>query len=827
MLSHTEEAFLNQLPAIPDYLPRIIKSRTVRSIVYSTPVFSVNMTGAGGGVVAGTADGTAYKIEYPSLTYGIVPAVDGQEVWSVSTDDSGLTTVIGTAQKKPTSGWILIFHNNRLIFTEKVPAPVWSVAVSRDGTLFAAGNWAGQINCYARTKHGSIAKIGDTIETPERKPVYGVTILADDTIAANVYGVGTIHINHRDRSLRTFHISNGVYSLSSAGSRFLYAAMSNGSVAKIDLDLATVDEIPVSVRPVYGVAVTPDNQVLVVGGTDGNVFSLTTSGVELWRQHCSAEVWSVAVSRDASKVVAGVADGSVQFIEDPCGVVGAGAVANLYRLLSDASPEPAVTSLQRVPWLSETFDVPRAGIALLARAQEYAGAHAGEMISATNALAAFASRSADLLLIGETLLSLQQYKAALVCFQRASDDPQLRSRSLILAAKSLKAMGLTTAATACSERASYTPLDPQRMRLLYEIGRNHEDSGDTQSASRIYEHLASWNASYRDCLDRVIRLQTMKVPGRWLVTDASFDFPLLGPDVPRPPEVDESIRPVVESRVMEANLSADARHRAGEMLKLMTRNGYFDTAKQDSLLYCLPDYLRYEYCSIEDSAKKHLEMIALSSQIRLDQVRHSLDIGTATCRYPQYFESLGINAAGVDLQAAGFMYARSTGSGFRNFVQGDGLALPFAGESFDLVTCMMGTFDHVPASHRRRLVDQMARSLVPGGWLALGVWNIDCAFQGFLSMYSQEERTVLRKMCATRQEIAATLTRAGFVGISETPIMCIPDSVLKEVNIVTLEASSMSMLLEIELAMRDRFKDPEAQMLLVCAQKPKASATIY
>jgi SAM-dependent methyltransferase len=821
LLPFSENVFVGQPLDTPDFLFRAGPRRNVRNITFPAPIFSVSSNPNCDLIVVGSADGSVYRIDYTTLTYSTTLVPDGHEVWSVSVNASGKTTVIGTARKKPSSGAVLAYEDDKLVFCESFSAPVWGVAVSPSGNSFAAGTWSGEIHYYARGEQGSFKRANQVTRTPERKPVYGMTILDDNTLVAGVYGEGVFRYDLDGAEVGRFHLQGGIYSLASTCNRYVYAASSNGSLVKIDLAAAVVTEIPVSARPIYGVAATPDNQMIVVASTDGNIYSISNCGVELWRHSCRSEVWSVAVSLDGSRVVAGVADGSIQFVQDPCGVVGARKVSEFYTAMGNVSSEPAVISLRKLPWITEAFDIPRAGIGLLARAEENAGAHTAEVSSATRSLASIASRPPDLLLIGEKLLALRDYETALGCFQSASNDLRLRSRALILAAKCLSAIGLTTAATSCYERASKEPFDPQRMRLLYELGLSYEESGDLRSAMDIYEHLVSWDATYRDIFERATRLVQRRDevnPGSTL-TETDIGFPLLGTDVPRPPEVDEYLRPVLEARTMELNLSTDIKLRSVKALELIAELQLLASHDRAVLAYNMPDYMKYEHCNIEDEVKKHLEMIALSTQVPLPTIRRALDIGTATCRYPRYLELLGVKAAGVDVQPSGFKYMKSIGSGFRNFIQGDGADLPFASESFDLVTCMMGTFDHVPIERRQKFAEHMARVLVPGGWAALGIWNVDCEFQDFISMYTQQEREQLRKMLATSTEVREFFTRAGFSEVAFIPVMCIPDRIVRELNITVLNKRSMALVLDIELAVRARFRDIAPQMFLVHARK--------
>lgn len=96
-----------------------------------------------------------------------------------------------------------------------------------------------------------------------------------------------------------------------------------------------------------------------------------------------------------------------------------------------------------------------------------------------------------------------------------------------------------------------------------------------------------------------------------------------------------------------------------------------------------------------------------------------LDVGTGTGHFAFDLAAHGGIVVGVDLSMPMLAVARSKGPLARLFV-GDAAALPLAADSFDLVLSVTA-LEFV--AHREQAVDEMWRTLRPGGRLVVGVLN--------------------------------------------------------------------------------------------------------
>ncbi len=234
------------------------------------------------------------------------------------------------------------------------------------------------------------------------------------------------------------------------------------------------------------------------------------------------------------------------------------------------------------------------------------------------------------------------------------------------------------------------------------------------------------------------------------------------------------------------------------------------------------DRLRaYEHLSGADDAKKALEMsrmreiVARFSGANRFPLR-SLDIGSATGRYPSYFAGLGFDAAGYDISADAIEMSRRAYPHV-TFEQRDVLeAAPEPGR-YAIVTCMMGTLNHIPRARHERLLAWVHRSLRPGGIFIGSAWNAGCPHLSFIDLYSPDELDFLR---ANAPRDAAEIERLGAAGgfavDAVRPVCLLPDDFFEDWRTVFGEQRLHA--LDEHLA---RTLDPShAQLLVFTLRKP-------
>jgi SAM-dependent methyltransferase len=129
----------------------------------------------------------------------------------------------------------------------------------------------------------------------------------------------------------------------------------------------------------------------------------------------------------------------------------------------------------------------------------------------------------------------------------------------------------------------------------------------------------------------------------------------------------------------------------------------------------------------------------------------TLDCGCGTGHNLALLRRFG-SAAGIDLTLSGLRYAAARGD--RQVAQASAARLPFADETFDLVT----SFDVIyslPDEVERAAVAEMFRVLKPGGHLVLSAAALE-SLRGNHSVLSREIRRY------SKASLARVLERAGF-----------------------------------------------------------------
>jgi len=184
-------------------------------------------------------------------------------------------------------------------------------------------------------------------------------------------------------------------------------------------------------------------------------------------------------------------------------------------------------------------------------------------------------------------------------------------------------------------------------------------------------------------------------------------------------------------------------------------------------------YHQYQRLDGSDSSKKSLEADALMHALRGYRRNHPgtiLDVGTATARYPIIFSNLGWKATGIDASDAAVSIAQKEllRCGLLHRVeisQGDVRDCEHRGEGFDVITCMMGTFTHIPEADRQSALQRLFLNTKKGGILAVSNWNTEWPNPTTLSLYSYKERVQLLKHSPDTQDLSDMITQAGFTDV--------------------------------------------------------------
>lgn len=191
------------------------------------------------------------------------------------------------------------------------------------------------------------------------------------------------------------------------------------------------------------------------------------------------------------------------------------------------------------------------------------------------------------------------------------------------------------------------------------------------------------------------------------------------------------------------------------------------------LTYDLSWYEQYQELQGVDRTKKALEHSALTRALHgygLTAPGRMLDIGTATARYLIIFARQGWRTTGVDSSPAAISAARREieRAGLTQSivtVQSDVRELELGAERFDLITCMMGTFSHIPESDRLSVLERLRGYLAPGGVLALSNWNPAWPNPTTLTLYPKPVSDKIVELSPDSQEVTSLIRSAGFCDV--------------------------------------------------------------
>ena len=798
-----------------------------------TSIISVSSTPNASTLVAGTVDRRVTV--FSSSGSEKWSAEVNYEVWATSISADGSRVAAGTAEKKPARGSLYIFDGSgHPLWRYDVTAPIWSICFSADGRRCLAGCWDG--NVYAFIEHegtwtcSSVAKLG-------RAGVYGVSISdsGDIGIAAQ-YDFGLHCFRWPLKEFAKIEIpESGYHTALNHDGTVALVGLRQGSAAIVDLTRAQFTVTPsFTQHPICATAISGNGAILALGSFDGKMYLVTREGRRLWSLATDGEVWDLSLTKDARFVVVGSGDGRLLLVEN---LVANAALLELRALEKRAEEKTAWTDKkQACDDLIEAYR--RYGVVTYGRdrfleMQACGILESGLAESSVESLLnkSLETGSGDALshfYLAQIFEGRSEWWKAALQYLSASASSDLKMQALFRSGLCFSKAGHNAAAQSCFRRSREFEISDVQKRVLYNLARSYEDDGEYSAARDIYDVLLTWDISYRDVAYRLAQfergatLSTRKPIGE--IDYTGLTVSLLGPDAPRVNEVDATLLDVIKSRAQELHVSQQERAAYLDALRLYS-NDQGHSPKQ--LAYDVISYLKYDHSPPEDEIKKKLELINVTALLK--EFSHaptrSLDLGAATGRYPTHLAKSGVEAFGMDLEIEAAKYAsRNIPPGLVNYpkyVVGNATNIPFPDNFFDLITCMMGTFSHLPEADQQSTIAEAYRILSPGGVFLISTWDIECPHLAFLTMYTQDEKKKISTLSPTQGRARGLLTKEGFNVFGVRPFALIPDVFSYELGLQELGAKQMNVLVEIDLAIRSNFPLSHGQMFVIAGRKPQ------
>lgn len=754
------------------------------------------------------------------------------EGWSTSLSSDGSVVAVGTANKKPADGTVYVFDSRgELLFTRTLGAPVWSVSLSKDGGILGATCWNGIAYKFVRNDSGYalVAEFKSDIVSG----LYGIKLARDGKSAVVcAYDAALIMLNEQWQETARQPSHFGLYNVALAEDACLaVAGQRDGSFLLFKQGTGESQTIKVSGcdRPICGIAASRHADLFVCGSFDGWVYLTEANGRPLGRIETDGEVWSVACSDDAALICIGSGDHTLRLVSNWCSVAPIREVMSFESSVIRGGSETETHLTQLVRLYAQY------GLC------EYGYRRLQEFEDSFSAATLFRKASHDLL--RETLLvsptcywahyelgliaqEHTHYQEAVQHFQIAAQHPEYTSKAMTRCADCFASLKFSTATASCYRRAREQNIDTDAKRVLYNLGRSYEDTKQWREAMSHYELLASWDAGYRNTWERLEHLLSIHGSTHPEATPRRSDYTgitisLLGPDAPR--EVDKRLIGVLQARTSEVLINSGEREGISRIIAMLRNNkAYCRGITGAGLSYTQQLFLKYDYALPEDETKKFLETVNLLYLIGASTPQVTLDIGSATGRYPTLMTWLGAKARGIDIERRAITYAKQLKPSGRwpKYSVADARSLPFKKPSFDLVTCMMGTFAHIPIADQQNVIKQMCSALRPKGHLAISTWDMECGHLAYLSIYNENQKNTIRRNSPSSQIMREMLVKGGFEHIEIRPFCMLPQIIVYDLGLENLRSGDIRLAAQADLAVRSLYPNKHGEMFLAFAQKP-------
>lgn len=794
------------------------------------PVISVALAPDGDLIAAAALDRRLHVSDSQGRLRWRSEPLDG-DGWCVAVGREASLIAVGTARLNPSGGSVRVFdRDGRLQAYRTFSAPVWGVDIADDGVSVGVATWGNEVHLL-RLEPGGLVPAAEPFRG-EGSGFYGIRhIAATGQWGVAAFGHGIYLLDEAARLERLHPLPAGMYNVAVIRSgAALLVGLDDGSVQRIDLPTGKTTSCKVSTRPVCGVAGTPGGELLFLGSFDGRAYLCDDLGQPFWTYSLDGEVWSTTLSADGRTAVVGAGDGTVHILNNAVTVRSVGELRAADDAALDDEPDPE--RLRRLLADYARLRVMEYGcssIVARARGAEPTQAARIERVVA-EALTDYVSSTTDEhrceMLLGGIQERLRDLPAAIGWYQHAAREPELTVRARAAASRCFEQLGHRLAAQASLLHGSDRRSGRLGLMTLYNLGRTYEAAGDLAEASDLYEQIVATDIGYRDVLARLTRcaptLPQVPEDTREL---AEVRLGWTGSAVASPEAAEPSLWPVLSAR--SAPLRDTVRRR--DLLQRswrMVDDRLSSTREKNDYWRTLASYLAYDYPPPADEVKKRLDLlhtVALIEELGING--RSLDIGTATGRYPDVLRQLGFTSFGVDLEYVAMRYANSrlkADHGLAPLVVGDGTRLPFASGAFDLVTCMMGTLSCFEPGLLAAVLREACRVLRPGGHFVCSTWDPEAPQLDLLAMYDQAQQATLRRNMLSQDSLVQQLALAGLRTVRREPFCIFPSLVGYDLGYGNDGQLGMRRLIELDLASRVVSPEVHGQMFTIAAAKAPA-----
>jgi SAM-dependent methyltransferase len=135
--------------------------------------------------------------------------------------------------------------------------------------------------------------------------------------------------------------------------------------------------------------------------------------------------------------------------------------------------------------------------------------------------------------------------------------------------------------------------------------------------------------------------------------------------------------------------------------------------------------------------------------------------------------------------------------------------------SFTVVTCMMGTLNHLPIRRHAELLSWVRESLRPGGLFVFSSWNARCPYTSFLRFYTREEAEIIAQNSIAPAAVKELACDVGLELERVVPICFLPD----ECYYAWMGELDDSALFELDDHLASKLNPNDAQMFVAALRK--------